>query len=118
MTEDLKEARLVSARVLMDKHGLHDWQIQIADLRRVPSHNLVGDISLGSTRGICRFFDRTILIDSSLIAHRNKFLGVVLHEIAHALAGPTAGHGKEWLRIAKKIGCSKRSLAVYRFQLQ
>ncbi|MBO9627483.1 MAG: SprT-like domain-containing protein [Microbacterium sp.] len=29
---------------------------------------------------------------------------VLLHEVAHAIAGPRAGHGARWLRIAREIG--------------
>ena len=29
---------------------------------------------------------------------------VLLHEIAHALAGPGAGHGPRWKRVARDIG--------------
>ena len=28
----------------------------------------------------------------------------LLHEVAHALAGPKAGHGPEWKRIAAELG--------------
>ncbi|MFB8388219.1 SprT-like domain-containing protein [Microbacterium sp. NPDC055910] len=28
----------------------------------------------------------------------------LLHEVAHALAGPAAGHGREWLRVARDLG--------------
>ncbi|WP_022882992.1 SprT-like domain-containing protein [Gryllotalpicola ginsengisoli] len=29
---------------------------------------------------------------------------ILLHEVAHALAGPAAGHGPEWRRMARQIG--------------
>lgn len=32
-------------------------------------------------------------------------INTILHEMAHAIAGHAAGHGKEWKRIAKSIGC-------------
>lgn len=35
----------------------------------------------------------------------NEIKNVLLHEIAHAIAGYEAGHGKEWARIARAIGC-------------
>ena len=34
---------------------------------------------------------------------------VILHEIAHALAGPEAGHGPEWKAIAIRLGARPRS---------
>jgi predicted SprT family Zn-dependent metalloprotease len=36
----------------------------------------------------------------------HDFEDTVLHEIAHILAGPEAGHGRLWKRIAREIGCS------------
>ena len=33
----------------------------------------------------------------------------VLHEIAHVLAGPRAGHGKKWQEIAKRIGANGKA---------
>jgi hypothetical protein len=32
----------------------------------------------------------------------------ILHEIAHALAPPGAGHGAKWQAVALSIGCSGR----------
>ncbi|WP_323986681.1 SprT-like domain-containing protein [Microbacterium plantarum] len=28
----------------------------------------------------------------------------LLHEVAHAIAGPAAGHGRDWLRTARELG--------------
>jgi predicted SprT family Zn-dependent metalloprotease len=36
----------------------------------------------------------------------NHVIDVILHEVAHALAGPFVGHGPTWKTIAKEIGCS------------
>lgn len=35
---------------------------------------------------------------------RESVMETILHEIAHALAGPSAGHGPEWKKIALSIG--------------
>jgi predicted SprT family Zn-dependent metalloprotease len=40
----------------------------------------------------------------------DEFKNTILHEIAHALAGHKAGHGPEWVRIAKEIGCDGQRL--------
>jgi predicted SprT family Zn-dependent metalloprotease len=30
---------------------------------------------------------------------------MILHELAHAIAGRAAGHGKEFRKVCKQIGC-------------
>lgn len=105
-----QEIRLAQARVLMDKHGLQDWTITFQDLSRVKSMSLTG-MSYGAF-GQCRFFEREIAIDLKLVGRRNKFVNTLKHEIAHALLG-RRGHGADWLRVARRVGCTKRSLRAY-----
>jgi predicted SprT family Zn-dependent metalloprotease len=33
----------------------------------------------------------------------------ILHEIAHALAGPRTGHGRKWKQFATSVGCKPKS---------
>lgn len=35
----------------------------------------------------------------------------ILHEIAHALAGPAAGHGEAWKRVCRRIGAKPNRIA-------
>ncbi|SRR6266446_2785439 len=111
----LKETRLQQANALLNKHGLiaTGWRVDFADLSMVPTKNLVGASSYGA-EGICVFLGKQILIDPKLMKHRNRFLDVVRHELAHSLTGPGAGHGPRWLAVARKVGCSEKSLSVYR----
>ncbi len=111
----LMALRLMATRKLLNKHGLTNWRVDFADLSGVRTRNLVGE-SFG-VLGICVFQDRRILIDPSLISSRNKFRGTVLHEIAHARYG-RMGHGPGWLAVARKVGCTERSLEPYRIVLQ
>lgn len=85
---------LRQARRMMNEHGLQNW--------RVGFDNAV------KRYGQTRFSDRTITISRKLTALNpwERTQNVILHEIAHALAGPTAGHGHEWKRVARSIGCS------------
>lgn len=39
-------------------------------------------------------------------ASEEEILETILHEIAHLLAGPRAGHGPKWKVIARSIGCT------------
>lgn len=56
--------------------------------------------------GLCDYRARQISVSRYFAARYgdDDMLQVVLHEIAHAIAGPSAGHGASWLRIARSIG--------------
>lgn len=56
--------------------------------------------------GACHWSKRRITV-SSILAARWEFdevHQVLLHEVAHAVAGPRAGHGKKWLTVARSLG--------------
>lgn len=56
--------------------------------------------------GLCNYTDRRITVSRYLAAKfdDDEIHQVLLHEIAHALAGSRAAHGPEWKRIAREIG--------------
>lgn len=56
--------------------------------------------------GLCNYTDKVISISRYMvdIHSMEETLQVVLHEVAHALAGKNAGHTKKWLQVAKSIG--------------
>lgn len=56
--------------------------------------------------GICRYTTRTISVSGPLSALNDlpTVKDTVLHEVAHALAGNTAGHGPKWKATAVRIG--------------
>ena len=41
------------------------------------------------------------------VSDRRRWKDLLLHEIAHVIAGPWAGHGVEWKRVAERLGVSK-----------
>lgn len=74
------------------EHGLEDWEV-----------------TLGKTKNIfgrCWHSSGRIELSKPLVEANDHDMvhGVILHEIAHALAGHKAGHGPEWKRIARRIG--------------
>lgn len=85
------------ARRLMEEHGLPDWTLAFVEARR-----RLGD---------CHFRDRVIRISRAhaLQASEEQIRDTVLHEIAHAIAGPEAGHGPLWKATARRIGATPRA---------
>ncbi|WP_159622611.1 SprT-like domain-containing protein [Ruania rhizosphaerae] len=87
-------AALTLGRDLLDQHGLTDWRLTLDSARR--------------RAGLCRYDRRTISLSRHLIPllEESAVRDTVLHEIAHALAGPRTGHGPRWRAIAVQIGAS------------
>jgi predicted SprT family Zn-dependent metalloprotease len=57
--------------------------------------------------GACWHDKRQISLNKryTMLNDRDQVLDTILHEIAHALAGPTAGHGPLWQQICRELGC-------------
>jgi predicted SprT family Zn-dependent metalloprotease len=79
---------------LVEDHGLSGWTV---------------DFDMAKRRaGVCRYEKRIIGLSAPLtrLHDEAEVRDTILHEIAHALAGPAAGHGPEWQAKARSIGCS------------
>ena len=82
------------ARELMDQHGLEAWTFELdAAVRRA---------------GMCSYARRRISLSAPLarIHDERQVRDTILHEVAHALAGPRAKHGPVWREVALRIGGS------------
>lgn len=79
---------------LLAHHGLSGWHVEFDGAKR--------------RAGQCRFADRVISLSAGLtrLHSDEEVRDTVLHEIAHALAGPGAGHGPVWRATARRIGCT------------
>ncbi|MEO3937372.1 SprT-like domain-containing protein [Dermatophilaceae bacterium Soc4.6] len=90
---DLRSAQLL-ARQLLDEHGLTRWRVELD--------------SAVTRAGVCRYADRTIGLSGPLtrLHDETEVRETILHEVAHALAGPRAQHGPRWRAIAHSIGSS------------
>jgi predicted SprT family Zn-dependent metalloprotease len=88
---DVKDVRRLG-RELMDQHGLAGWQLVLDRAKQ--------------RAGVCRYDSRTIGLSAALMQlyDEAQVRETVLHEIAHALVGPGAGHGPQWLAMARRIG--------------
>jgi len=56
--------------------------------------------------GLCNYTDYQISLSKYIVQYHtiDQSEQVILHEIAHALAGKSAGHGPNWKKIAKSLG--------------
>lgn len=77
---------------LILKHGLQGWRFKQSRSAR----------ALGS----CKYKGKFICVSKYYIEKMSEeeFIETVLHEIAHAIAGHSAGHGPIWKAAAIKIG--------------
>jgi predicted SprT family Zn-dependent metalloprotease len=62
--------------------------------------------------GLCSFSNKRISVSRHLAARYedDEIHQVLLHEVAHALAGHRAGHGPIWRRVAKELGYEGKRL--------
>lgn len=80
------------AENLLKKHSLLEWSFGFSRARRQV--------------GVCKFQKKRIEL-SRYFAEKNceeDILDTILHEIAHALAGPGTGHNALWRAVCQKIG--------------
>ena len=95
---ELAEVRELGRR-LMDEHGLQSWELVFDHARR--------------RAGACHYATRKISVSRHLMVlyAEATVTDTLLHEIAHALAGPGTGHGPRWRALALSIGSSGERLA-------
>lgn len=77
---------------LRDEHGLGGWRIEFDNAKR--------------RAGVCRHGSRTISLSAALtrLHDEAEVRETILHELAHALAGPRHQHDETWRAIAVSIG--------------
>lgn len=81
------------AKFLMKKHGLYLWKFDFDHARR--------------RAGKCCYRTKTIALSVHYVTSGNSITDItdtILHEIAHALAGRSAGHGSKWKSVCLQIG--------------
>lgn len=78
---------------LIAKHNLTEWGFKFDSAKK--------------RFGCCHYRTKTITLSKAIVALNDipAVENVILHEIAHAIAGPVHGHDKHWKKVAKSIGC-------------
>jgi hypothetical protein len=88
--------------LLMDVHGLFkdDWRWELSTRAHY-------------TFGLCKYKRKLVRFSKSYIELNiyEEVVDTILHEIAHALAGPGKGHGYFWKKKAIEIGARPRAFA-------
>lgn len=81
-----------TSRSYMTEHGLDDWIFRFDNAKR--------------RAGCCQYSKKTITLSYEFVLRNNEIeiRDTILHEIAHALAGPRAKHGPLWKEMCKRIG--------------
>jgi len=93
---DLKELGDIASHEMM-KYGLQEWTFSLSAMKRC--------------LGMCKYRTKRIVIAEyyALNSPRETVLDTLLHEIAHAIAGPTARHGPAWKAVAVQVGAIPRA---------
>lgn len=80
------------ARQLLDEHGLKDWRFELDFAKK--------------RAGCCKYRSKTITLSYYYVTANSgeDILDTLLHEIAHAIAGPGTGHGPVWKAVCRRIG--------------
>jgi predicted SprT family Zn-dependent metalloprotease len=93
---DLVKLRL-QAEAEMAHHGLVGWTFEYSRAKR--------------RLGCCKYSQRLIEISAYYAVHTvdELVIDTLRHEIAHALAGPDAGHGPLWKAHAIRLGARPKS---------
>ena len=96
MTQTTRGISLELARDMalteMRKHGITGWSFKFDNAKR----------RCGSTQ----HGKKTITLSRPyvLLNSEEEVLETILHEIAHVIAGPGAGHGPQWRKAARAVG--------------
>ncbi len=92
---ELKDARNLALE-LMQAHGVGHWNFKFDRATR--------------RFGLCTFTTKTLSLSAPLteLNDEDKIGNVILHEIAHALAGSKAGHGPAWRAVHRSLGGNAR----------
>lgn len=91
LTEKKFRQAILEGAKLMQEHGLGHWRIDLQNKR-----TSLADCNVA--KKVIRYSKHFLKI-----ADKDQFIGVTLHEIAHALLPVGAGHGPEFIALCESI---------------
>ena len=96
---------------MADLDRVRHWADALIRLHLDPSWTFAFD-NARTRAGLCSYDKKRISV-SRLLAARyedDEIHQVLLHEVAHAIAGTRAGHGPKWKAVAKDLGYEGKRL--------
>ena len=90
---------------------VHRWATALIALHLDESWTFGFD-SAKTRAGLCNYTNKRISVSRHLASRYedDEIHQVLLHEVAHALAGTRAGHGPRWRRVAAELGYEGKRL--------
>lgn len=85
---------------------MRTWAEALIALHLDPTVWSFGFDNAKTRAGLCSFANHRITVSRYLAGRYDddEIHQILLHEVAHALAGPRVGHGPKWRAIAKQLG--------------
>lgn len=95
-----KDDAIFETRSLLDQHGFAHWEVRISN-------------KFKKVLGRCCYNRRRIELSAEHIEKDpvHRVIDTIRHEVAHAIAGPKAGHGPEWKKVAIQLGATPSTSA-------
>lgn len=91
---------------MADLTRVRTWANALIALHLDPAEWSFGFDNAKTRAGLCNYTRKRITVSRHL-AERfddDAIHQVLLHEVAHAVAGPRSGHGPRWKRVASELG--------------
>ena len=90
---------------MSELHRVRVWADGLITAHLDPSWSFAFD-NAKRRAGLCDYTRKRISVSRYLAARHDDDDNhqTLLHEVAHALAGPGAGHGPQWKRVARDLG--------------
>jgi predicted SprT family Zn-dependent metalloprotease len=88
-----------------DLNRVRHWADALIALHLDPSWSFAFD-NAKTRAGLCNYTDKRISVSRYLAARYedDEIHQVLLHEVAHAMAGSRSGHGPKWKSVATDLG--------------
>jgi hypothetical protein len=97
---------------MADLERVRRWADALIALHLDPASWSFGFDNAKTRAGLCNYTARRITVSRYLAARYDddEIHQILLHEVAHALAGPRAGHGPRWRATAIELGYEGKRL--------
>lgn len=91
---------------MADLNRVRIWANALITLHLDPDTWSFGYDNAKTRAGLCTYNTKRITVSRYLASRYedDEVHQILLHEVAHAIAGPRAGHGPRWLATARELG--------------